>query len=789
MSLPFIDANLPDIVWMPAALWMIAKASALLAAAAIAQLLIHRRASAATRHLVWTLAVVSLLLLPVLSALLPDWEVAVPVAASPVDSAAPALAAPAPTPAASTASAFVALAPTTPASTPGASTPAASTTPASATPATAAPRLSWATLFIVLYGAGALFLLSRLAAQRWTMARLAREATAVSDPEWTRLLLASARNMGVSYPVGLLRSREQTMPMAFGTRHPAILIPAMADLWSEDRRRAVLLHELAHVARRDCLTQMSAAIACALYWMHPGVWWVARRLRIERELACDDRVLTVGTQAREYAGHLLELAYSLGGQRAPALAVSMARPRQLEGRMLAVLDAARNRTPLGLRSRLAAAAITTALLLPLAGAAARIVPTTTNGEPAMNASTGVEPIATAASAAAGSASGSGSAQEQSLTLERLPGTWEVRPGDTEDTIHVRLTLGNSSSGFTIRRDRLEGLAAALRTPDGSPVHFAIKRDAGTFAFEGMFRSGVGAGTFTFAPDAAFPGELVKRGFARPTPVDQLSLARGDIGFAYLDELKTQGYALPDLPLLVRAGQHGAGLDYLRGMGGAGYRLGSLDTLIKQRDHGITPDYIRDLAALGYKGLSADELLRARDHGISADYVREMRDLGYGSLTMDALINARNHGVSASYVRELGELGHSKLPLAEVIRYRDHGVSSEYAREMRDLGYGVSLDQLQNARDHGVSSEFVRELAALGYRSLPLDTLIRTRDHGVSPDYVREIKGLGYEGLGLDEFIGLRDHGVSADKIRRANARAGTKLPLDMIKTMANGGLK
>ena len=49
------------------------------------------------------------------------------------------------------------------------------------------------------------------------------------------------------------------MPMAFGIRHGAILIPAVADTWSEDRRRAVLLHELAHVTRHDCLTQMMAA--------------------------------------------------------------------------------------------------------------------------------------------------------------------------------------------------------------------------------------------------------------------------------------------------------------------------------------------------------------------------------------------------------------------------------------------------------------------------------------------------------------------------------------------------
>ena len=145
--------------------------------------------------------------------------------------------------------------------------------------------------------------------------------------------------MGVRRPVRLLRSRERSMPMAFGTRRPAILIPAMADTWPDDQTRAVVLHELAHVARYDCLTQSLAFAACALYWFHPAAWWVARRLRIERELACDDRVIAAGTQAREYAGHLLEIAYAFGSHRAPALAVSMARPRQLEGRMLAALDA------------------------------------------------------------------------------------------------------------------------------------------------------------------------------------------------------------------------------------------------------------------------------------------------------------------------------------------------------------------------------------------------------------------------------------------------------------------
>jgi uncharacterized protein (TIGR03435 family) len=221
-----------------------------------------------------------------------------------------------------------------------------------------------------VYGVGVLAFLLRLVAQRWSVRRLARRATRVSDPRWTGLLDEAARDLNCHRPVVLLRSLEETMPMAFGTRRPAILLPAGADTWSEDQRRSVLLHELAHVDRHDCLTQSLAAVACAIYWVHPGVWWIARRLRIERELACDDRVLAAGADPDDYASHLLEFAYSLRVGTAPALAVTMAAPTSLEERLRALLESGRNRHVPALRSRVAATAM--ALLLLGATGAARV---------------------------------------------------------------------------------------------------------------------------------------------------------------------------------------------------------------------------------------------------------------------------------------------------------------------------------------------------------------------------------------------------------------------------------
>ena len=578
------------------------------------------------------------------------------------------------------------------------------------------------------------------------------------------------------------------MPMAFGIRHGAILIPAVADTWSEDRRRAVLLHELAHVTRHDCLTQMMAALACALYWVHPGVWWVARRLRVERELACDDAVLAAGAHARDYAGHLLELAYSLGGQRMPALAVSMARPRQLEGRMLAVFDAARNRAAPAFRSRLAGVAILAAVLVPVAAATTSFLPAAADEEAASAVSTngGLDSAPAFARrtpvASAGKQPAAAAADQDSL-----PGTWSIRPAREAGRVQIRLTDDDGSHGSTIDVKSLEGIVPAELLAAGGPVQFTVRRDAGAFTFEGIVRNRVGAGTFTFAPNPSFSAELAKRGFERPTPRDQRLLARADVGFAFIDELTKQGYTRPSLAGLVRAAEHGVNLTYLREMGQLGYRLDRVEALVEQRNHGVDPEFIRGLAAAGLPRLAAADLIRARNHGVSPDYISELKAAGYGSLDLDALIRLRNHGVDPEFIRQLEALGFKKLSLDALVDARNHGISPEYVRELRDLGYTLTLEELRNARNHGVDGGYVKAIAALGYQRLSLDSLIRLRNHGVDAGYAAAMNSLGYGRLAIEDLIELRNHGVTPERAQSANTRAGTRLSVEQLKAAASRG--
>jgi beta-lactamase regulating signal transducer with metallopeptidase domain len=689
------------------------KSSCVLCSAALAHQF-SRRTSAASRHLIWTFAVTGLLLLPILSAVLPSWDVAIPRISSNAG-----VGALTDEPVGGTEALHSAPAAGTRAGSP--ITTADETTPSAAIGSSMPPSLVF--ILPVVYFAGVLLFLTRLVYERWMVERLAQRAVEVNDPEWTRLLSECAARMGIRRPVRMRRSLERGMPMAFGTRRPCILIPCVADTWSDDRRRAVLLHELAHIARHDCATQLMAAVACAIYWIHPGAWWAARRLRTERELACDDRVLSAGTNGREYAAHLLELAYTLGGYRLPALVVSMARPRQVEGRMIAVLDAARNRAVPAWRGQLAGAVIAASMLVPIA--AAQAMP------------------AKAVSGDKGGKPDAGDTQETAdataIAAKGLAGTWEIRATQTAPAVYLRLSESASSShGSMMAIERLEGLAPALLSGPGGAAKFGIRRDAGVLMFEGTFHSGVGAGTYTFAPSASFPAELAKRGFARPTPADQYLLARGDIGFKFLDELTAQRYARPDLPTLVRAAHHGVDLTFVREMGALGYRLGTIDALIVQRDHGVSPQYIRELGAQGLGRLTADDLIRARDHGVSPQYVGELKALGYSGLSLDGLVGAREHGVSPEYVRDLNALGYQRVPLDVLIAARDHGISPEYVRDLRGLGYQLTIDELTKARDHGISAEYVRGFKAQGRAGLTLDELVAMRDRGQIPVRVKSL---------------------------------------------------
>jgi TonB family protein len=125
------------------------------------------------------------------------------------------------------------------------------------------------------------------------------------------VMLSRARRLSAHFQDGdgaEVRIGSVSTPLTCGVLQPLILLPENARDWDEPRLRAVLLHESAHVRRRDCLAKHVAQASRALLWWNPLAWMIAARLNHEQELACDDAVLAAGVPADTYAIVLLDVA-------------------------------------------------------------------------------------------------------------------------------------------------------------------------------------------------------------------------------------------------------------------------------------------------------------------------------------------------------------------------------------------------------------------------------------------------------------------------------------------------
>jgi beta-lactamase regulating signal transducer with metallopeptidase domain len=374
-------AFVSDVLWFAGDLAI--KATIVLAAAA-AFTWTARRSAAALRHRIWCLAYVALLILPGLSLALPKWSIPIPTAS---------LRAPLGTLPAQAPSFFVSASHETaisrlPAATtevepsaapvidvqsadkPPGSRPLVSNlvreplirkeSPAERRPAAAVPVRDVESTAWTDSGLGSGWLCGGLAVlwllgvgvysfQAYTgyraSLRLARSAEPVRDRQWLELLEQVQSSLRVPARVELCESDGALTPMVSGVFRPRVLLPREGNRWPLALRRHVLIHELAHVKRHDLPLQLLGRLTTALYWFHPLAWYGLRRMQVEREIACDDYVLTVVERPSDYAAQLLEFARRMQGIL-HSWNACMASESTLEERVKSMLDRSRSHRPL-----------------------------------------------------------------------------------------------------------------------------------------------------------------------------------------------------------------------------------------------------------------------------------------------------------------------------------------------------------------------------------------------------------------------------------------------------------
>lgn len=346
---------------------IVTKATAVLLVGAGIAALLHT-ASAAIRHGAWLLALTCCLLLILLTPFAPPIKVAIQVpAAATID------APPLPT---STSGGVIKTS-----SGPVDALP--SSTGRSPFPRLALPELRFDTERVLFLGwlLGCVSVLIRVTAGWFGVASLRKRAWTPGSNTWNDAVSNAKSSLGIRRPVTILFSEASCTPLVTGWMRPVILLPPDADDWSPERRRVVLIHELAHVARRDHLANIVAAVASMLLWFHPLVWLAVARLRAEAEQAADDAVLRDGTSGTSYATHLLDFARESNVQYlSAAYGLNIGSRAPLERRIRALLDQSRRRNPAWSAAQMLVAACACTAMIPSAGV--RAVPFTS--QPSMS---------------------------------------------------------------------------------------------------------------------------------------------------------------------------------------------------------------------------------------------------------------------------------------------------------------------------------------------------------------------------------------------------------------------
>lgn len=370
------------------------KGAVLLAIVGLASLL-WRRGPAAGRHLLWSFGGVGLLALPFLALTLPDWHLPVQEPPHPLVSSQPTSESALPGPFAELppeeadpqADAQMMLIdvalerPIRPGeATAGLAVDEVVVLPPQALAQQSSPQTTTHDWLLMIWMGGAILACLPLLGGWYCLHRLQERSHPLTTGPLVNLLAELRARLDIRRCIVLLETDQRRVPMTWGILRPVILLPSEARSWPLSQARTVLLHELAHIRRWDCLTQLLTSLARALHWFNPLAWMTLARVRTEQEAACDDVVLRSGENPADYAEHLLTVTANLPpGALAATVALAVSRAQRLERRLRGILDPDRDRRPLP-RARTSVATLSLMALL-VALATGRLQPLTASVAP------------------------------------------------------------------------------------------------------------------------------------------------------------------------------------------------------------------------------------------------------------------------------------------------------------------------------------------------------------------------------------------------------------------------
>ncbi|HWZ84530.1 MAG TPA: M56 family metallopeptidase [Terriglobales bacterium] len=491
-----------------------------------------------------------------------------------------------------------------------------------------------------LRSAGGFFLLERMRR---------RQSVPVSG-ELREICLALQHHLGLTRAIRYAQCRWLDAPAVIGWFRPIVFLPftALTGL-SEAQLQVVIAHELAHIKRLDSFVNAFQVVVETLLFYHPAVWWLNKRIRLERENCCDDAAIALCGNAVEYARALTLMEE---WRVAPGLAMAVNRG-PLSARITRLLGMG------NLRSGIRGIGLTSsALCLTVA----------------MLAGNAIFGIAHKASAQATPSSPSTPASPARPATPHPPASKSSLPTKASPAI-------------------------APQNPPQAPVQPVV---AGSY-IEGL--KAVGLGQVDVDELIAMKVQGVTPEYVRgiqeqgvhPGVDELIAMKVQGVTPEYIREVRAAGLTVSEEEIIGMKVQ-GINADYIRGLQELGLKLDA-DDAIGMKVQGVTPDYVRAMKAEGIE-TSGDEIIGMKVQGVTPEYVRQIRALGLKP-SVDEIVAMRVQGVTPDYIKTLQAAGF-KFDIDELVGAKVQGITPEFIENARAHGFNnLTLDKLIQLRQLGI----------------------------------------------------------------------------------------
>jgi beta-lactamase regulating signal transducer with metallopeptidase domain len=224
---------------------------------------------------------------------------------------------------------------------------------------------SWAVVIFAVWALIATLAATRVLFGLWKLRVLRNNCVVITTSGLDPALLSVVEQFATRRRMTICRSADTRVPTAIGFFKPIVVIPewALQELPAEDLK-IILLHEFAHLGRWDDWTNLAQKLVRTIFFFHPAVWWIEKRLSLEREMACDDVVLAETQNPRAYAECLVSLAEKSLIRRGLAMAQAViSHARETSVRLARILDGNSSHSPRVLKPALGIVTVFAAICL------------------------------------------------------------------------------------------------------------------------------------------------------------------------------------------------------------------------------------------------------------------------------------------------------------------------------------------------------------------------------------------------------------------------------------------